>query len=341
MLYDDSLKWAAGQARAAVDDRYIMVAINTDWIPRPMFGRLGIMLRDDGRFGPEDPLNWPQLYCPRRPYLALVPRRPPPGTPFAFLWDALRPEDFVRANEDLNGAAYGYLASDKVARLRTVVESTRQTSQRFRHFSPFAKVAVVDDLNKLVATLHSTFTLFGVPSTFRDLIRLWSRFHRSWAECWAFMRWHEHSRPRSETAVVEKSVDIVAEPGVNNGGVIGTITNDPSIAQKWMAVGVPVWWLVLRHAVSPEQLRNTPLLSLREPSHVETATALVRGEMRSWATAGTQHIDAIWRESETVLDIERNPLPADFALEDENSASHTLYSQHKGKGQGKASVFRP
>ncbi|GJE91173.1 hypothetical protein PsYK624_073220 [Phanerochaete sordida] len=330
-LDDEAMKWARGRVHALVDDRYLLIAINADWVPRPVMGRVGIMLRDDGRFGVEDPLNWPQLYCPDRPYLALIPKRPPRHTPLAFLWETPRKEDFVSANEDPGGGAFGYLAPAKVAKLRDVVQSTRDSAGAIKRYSPAAHVAVAEVLNRLVAALHSSFTLFGIPSTFRNIVRLWSRFHRCWAECWAFIRWHNYSKAKADIAVLDKPTAVIAEAGVHDAGVIGTVTNDPTIAQRWLAAGVPVWFLVLRHAAGKDQFAGRDPVSLTDPSAIETSSRLVGGDVRCWATAGSQHVDAIWRESEGVLDIERNPLPADYSLENEFAGLPTLYNQGRSK----------
>ncbi|KIP05536.1 hypothetical protein PHLGIDRAFT_55720, partial [Phlebiopsis gigantea 11061_1 CR5-6] len=71
---------------------------NGDSVPELVVGEAELLLRDNGRFGQEDHLQWPQYLCKEMPYLCLIPRRPCAEHPAATLWLTPQREDFVRVN---------------------------------------------------------------------------------------------------------------------------------------------------------------------------------------------------------------------------------------------------
>ncbi|GJE85700.1 hypothetical protein PsYK624_017790 [Phanerochaete sordida] len=77
-----NFRWARGLAHTFTkNDTHCVTALNVSWVPLLIVGIVNLSLRSDGRFGVEDPLNWPQFYSASRPHLAFIPKRPhTPGT---------------------------------------------------------------------------------------------------------------------------------------------------------------------------------------------------------------------------------------------------------------------
>ncbi|GJF00826.1 hypothetical protein PsYK624_171280 [Phanerochaete sordida] len=128
------LNWARGLAHTFTDEgTHCVTALNTTWIPRPVIGVVDILLRSDGRFGVEDPLHWPQLYCSNLRYLPFIPNCPADRNPFTVMWHCPLEDDFVRANDDPSGQAFGYLVSHKLAHLRDAIQTMdRQIAEYLR-----------------------------------------------------------------------------------------------------------------------------------------------------------------------------------------------------------------
>lgn len=311
------MKWARGLSHAIVDDRYYISALNADWIPRPVMGTVSIILRDDGCFGVEDPLNWPQLYSYDRPYLALIPKRPKSGSWFDVLWQRPAENDFIRASDSAKGEAYGYLDDAWLSSARNLVRTMSERAGLFKKVSRAVDQLVLEDLARLVAALQNSLTIFSIPSTYRNILRQWARLHRCWAECWAFFLWHDEVKRQGETTAAMDPTEVVLQNGLDGNGVMGVVTSDQSIAQKWLAAGVPVWYLQLRHTTGSLQIEGRAASAPTEPCDVVTSRSVVLGDVRCRAMAGNAHLHAISLESEAVLDIEHNPLPADFGLDEE------------------------
>ena len=303
-----------------------------------MLGKIPIAMRDDGHFGTADPLNWPQLHCTDRPYLALIPKRPRAGSWFEALWERPAISEFQRANDLAEGQAFGYLSSARIALARKLVDWLRARAERFKKVSRAVNAIVVEELGRLIAGMENSVTLFGVPSTYRNVVRQWARLHWCWAECWAFLLWHEHVRSKAETTVVGDPGDICLQDGLDGSGVMGVVTPDQVVAQKWLAAGVPVWFLQLRHATGELQIANREPIPLIEADEVETGQSVVQGDVLGRAMAGTEHMRAISAASEAVLDIEHDPLPADYGLEFDAPASAPSHSRSKAPSKGEQTV---
>ncbi|EKM49136.1 uncharacterized protein PHACADRAFT_201977 [Phanerochaete carnosa HHB-10118-sp] len=323
-----NFSWARGRAHANTDSgTHVVVALNKLWVPQLVVGRVDIILRPDGRFGIEDPLNWPQLYSESKPYLALIPKAPRATSDAAPLWQTPASKDFIRANDDASGGAFGYLSRVRLVALGKIVDKLDGEVQAFKRSSSAAQPAVIDDLRRLQAAMHNAMTMFGIPSTYRDVVRRCGRLLRCWAECWAFLRWHGVVLRCAEVTVANDDSLIPLEPGVDDSGVMGAVCSDPGIARKLFVAGVPVWLLQRSHTVGTPQIEGRPAIQFTRPEGVETTQTVAMGGVRCTEQAGEPHLIAISRESEAVLDIEDVPLPAAFGL--------TQYEDEPGPSSGR------
>ncbi|GJF00825.1 hypothetical protein PsYK624_171270 [Phanerochaete sordida] len=183
--------------------------------------------------------------------------------------------------------------------------------------------------------MYNAFALFALPSTYRSLIALWGRLHRCWAECFAFVRWYmvmwyEALANPSAPVLLGDAVDV--QTGLGRG-IKGAFTTDPAVAQKLYAAGVPVWYIQPRHTIGDIQIEGRDPISFTEPYNILQDREDVRGDVRCRVRAGEQHLLAISKESEALLDIEHVALPVAFGLDDEE----VMVEQNRGhKGKGKA-----
>lgn len=328
--------WARGLAHAFTDkDTHCVTALNVPWVPWPVVGHVAISLRSDGRFGVEDPLNWPQLYSPSRPHLAFIPKRPTHQASCAPIWTTPTPTDFLQANDDPSGQAYGYLSSRKLLLLRTSVEELDYIIHGFLCDTPAPQTQYVEEILRLQAATRNALALFAVPSSFRNIVSLAGRLHRCFAECLAYMRWHFVTQRVAPSSRVREAVEL--EPGIDGLGVMGAFCTDQSIAQQLYAAGVPVWYVQVRHMVGNIQIEGRQPVHFTKPTDVVVDLAIAGGDVRRKVVAGEDHLAAIAQESEALLDIEHVALPAAFGLEDDDMEEEDWGRKGKGKGKGKAS----
>ena len=97
-------------ASRTVDRKYYITSPNVDFIPEPLVGRVVVAMRADYRYGPPDPIQWPQVLSENYEYLCAIPRQVPPSDPRAPIWLDPQESEF----ELINGCEFKSLG-----RLRT------------------------------------------------------------------------------------------------------------------------------------------------------------------------------------------------------------------------------
>ena len=177
--------------------------------------------------------------------------------------------------------------------------------------------AVLEDMHRLIAALQASLIIFSIPSIYYNTICQWARLHRCWAECWVFFLWHDKVKCQRETTAISDPINIVAQNELDGNRVMGVVCLDQSVAQKWLAASVPIWYLQLRHATEALQIERWAPVELTESYDVVTSRTVVLEDVRAQAIAGNAHLHVISLESEAVFDIEHNPLPANFGLNEE------------------------
>ena len=344
-----SWSWSRGVAHASADDKYYVVALNTPDILSPLFGKIVVSVCSDGRFGYADPLNWPQIYCASRPWLALIPRRPTDSSPLHALWHSPTLAEFIQADEQVDARTpYGHLSSVLLARLETALGMLEKEVNTALADSALAP-AEQDTVRKHWAATNNAFFMFHVPSTFRDIVRQYAHYHRCWAECSALVLWYLRVKRQYDLAVLNDS-HYGAEPaqleaGMLESGVIGVFCAERDVSVRMMAAGVPVWFLQLKDplAEGPVQFGGRAEAKLvshsdeivdelgigrasayaskvgldRASAYANRDKALDRllsnlGPRNRTELAGERLVDAIWEESARILDMERTPFPANF-----------------------------
>ncbi|GJF00685.1 hypothetical protein PsYK624_169830 [Phanerochaete sordida] len=327
--------WAQGLAHAFTENgTHCVTALNVPWVLQLIVGAVDISLRSDSRFGIEDPLNWPQLYSPLRPHLPFIPKCPTRQAVCAPLWLTPTPHDFLRANDDPSGEAYGYLSSRKLRDLRLIVEDLDGMVVIFQRLSPAPQTHIIDELLRLHAATRNALALFAVPSSFRNVVSLCGRLHRCWVECWALMRWYNATQRLPPSSHVRAKVPL--EQGIEGCGVMGAFCTGQSVTQQLYAASVPVWYVQVRHMVGNIQTEGRQPVPFTQPVNVVQDVAIAGGDVRRRAMAGEAHLAAVAEESEALLDIEHTALPAAFGLDDEEIEAEDRGHKGKGKGKGKA-----
>lgn len=286
-------------AAASDDGKYVITSPNASFVPAPPFGRLSIFMKSNGKFGKEDPIEWPQVYIPepRYHFLPCIPRLSHPRR-HADVWSPLRFEDFQLYAPNLLQALY-VLAPRRIENVRAVVDQLQ---------ADVTALAVTGDRQQVhwlaLSTIHALDRL-SIPATQRDLIRQFVCVERNYCMTLAWMIWHDLFMNLPAPAAV---------PVVHND-LMGTFTTDPNIVQKLYHVGIPVWYLRNTAALGPSDTivnvvnvaKPTDLVSSADHNHAITVYE---------GPPGIRHLEAICYRGHLYADIEPVPFPADYAPAD-------------------------
>ena len=302
----------------------VVRGLNVSWVPEPRIGNVEMIMREDGRFGPEDHLLWPQAASPLHPHLALIPRRPGNFETVNILWHSPGPADIRRANNHPDGEAFGMLREnivvklkDALATLDTPIASYRRRADakleeldlilkdlhdpdRPRYLARReAILAKQEELTRLEAQVHLAWDVFAAPSTSASMSLQWAHLHRCYAECWAWLEWQKVS----DTAASGTPSQL--HPGIANAGVVGVICDNRTTALRYYRAGVPVW--LVAPAKATTEWRSHPHIVKVSTFQAETTMCTKPSPLALSARAdvGDAHATTLWNLSASVCDFER------------------------------------
>ncbi|PSR71685.1 hypothetical protein PHLCEN_2v12441, partial [Hermanssonia centrifuga] len=299
------------------EKRYIITSPNVEFVPLPIWGKIELRMRADGRFGIHDPINCPQTFLYKHGHLAAILREPDNvKDPIACMWQTPRPCDFVPL-DGMSSAAFGTLAPTTLQPISACIRKLSDDVRRYLKHHPETQY-----LPALLLAMQNCYARLEFPSTFRDLIRQVASVQRTWLECRALWDWVGTFIPLLDNHSGAKPAPVK----VNR---MGAFTMDPAVVQNLMAIGLPVWFIR-----RTDQLPGSTVIKKIVPAaHAAYTTAIEMGfgpypgQAVYSGYAGTeQHYLALWRTAFRMLDIEHTLIVDAFIEEEERTAGRPAAS---------------
>lgn len=277
------------------------------FLPKPVYGTIKVSLMPDGRYGPADPLNWPQLLQTgtKFSWLAVLQRKSR-NPEEDCLWRVLTPAEFVRSPLSPT-MGFGTVIEDTIRPLMTLVKGMNVMVNAFRDVH-----GVQRDLVWLSSTMRHAMDRLDLPSTYRDLVRQHAAVQRFYLYTAAWLEWHTKTfeiYPMQWPNYVRLKVD----------EMMGSISTSPVFVQRCAEVGVPVWYFRHREQVlastegifESERYFATPVerLPIPEPTVLTLLEKELAGKNTFTTLAGDRHIQWINHNSFRYGDIEDRPMP--------------------------------
>ncbi|KDR66152.1 hypothetical protein GALMADRAFT_148062 [Galerina marginata CBS 339.88] len=245
---------------------YFVTSANMNYIPDFACDPTTVRVRVDGRFGTHDLTLWPQWYFEGTRYLPYVLKKPPQDKlanhEYHLAWYDLTPSDFELEPGSISDI--GMISLE----LRRGIHDLRSTL--YEKIREYLKDKCLSENNAEVRDLlhcnlqqrYACITLESCPQTYLNTLITFTSFQRHFLEAIAcldyFTKWQD--------------IELRASCGVDlplNTDIIGCVTPDLILAQKFFDMGVP-YWLVrpistyskYLHIVNPVQ-RTKPDFELR------------------------------------------------------------------------------
>ncbi|KAK1233634.1 hypothetical protein PQX77_003204, partial [Marasmius sp. AFHP31] len=228
-----------GQVGAWVENgKFFVTSPNTNDIYQPLFGSRDVFLRQDYRFGAEDPLLYPQPFISDRCHWAAIPRQPSnPQNSRAKWWVSPPPEAFVQES-DSAVKGLGRWTKDFVSQYEPDCDQIRERVSNYQSSQPSAAKVnpVVPALEgQLERTLRYLLTM---PLPLHQARQLWSFFQRWYLELMGALDWLEMYKPimdgrspLSETTCVKAAV------------TIGAFLTSVKDCEFFFIAGLPFWFV--------------------------------------------------------------------------------------------------
>ena len=254
-------------------------------------------LRADGRFGVEDPMQWPQYLSPRWVHYALITRRPSDcSDPCQIMWWMPSLQDFEPA-QGLVVSSLGVLGDEHCRRLGDLVCQT--TDRVIQHKSKQPRPNEINHINFCEVSMRTSFHSLSFPSTFRDIIIQVTNVQRYWLEANAWLDWMDIYR--NKTLALPSSVT----PSVRTDFMGGYSTDPKAVARLYQA-GIPVWLLRQDDQITSETIVQR-VVGLVSPSEIVTNHGLFPDSSYYSGLIGDRHHEAVNIGSQLYLDIVKHP----------------------------------
>ncbi|KAJ3475062.1 hypothetical protein NLI96_g12084 [Meripilus lineatus] len=275
------LTYQDGLVGAETDDcQWVLTSPNATFIPQPVLDRIRVEVRSDGRFGVEDPIQWPQLFSRMYSHYPLILRRPAdPNDDRQPIWFKPSPYDFIPIHGSVV-SCLGTLAHEPRERLGVLVEAM---SSRISSFVQGQKEPP-KYINFCNLSMRAAFSCLTFPSTYRDLVVQVANVQRYWLESNAMLEYMGNHNKRF-------LLQATGPPLPVDLSFMGTYTADPVAAFKLFAAGIPVW-LIRASAAIPSDVCVANLVSLSRPEDVEVKT-IGFGQLVYFGHVGEQHHAAV------------------------------------------------
>ncbi|KAI0739754.1 hypothetical protein C8Q80DRAFT_1222075 [Daedaleopsis nitida] len=252
-----------------------------DFVPVPYVGIIEVYLRSDYRYGPVDPIQWPQVYCEAYQYLSAVSR------------PVLK--------------HLGYVRRSSVSLLEQLVDEILQEAGSVSD-GMRGKLGTGEDVGEYIASSighlpwmcktlqHGRARITQYPTTFRDAFAQIRELQRFCLMARAFLDFRQLERqPPSNDGILPV-----------NPTLMGAFTTNPRVVQKLYDLGIPVWFIRPRMSLREETVVRA-VAPLIEPNNVCIDGGPFGDVLLYTGLSGPAHIAITHREL-MYLDFSNSPL---------------------------------
>ncbi|EIW80847.1 hypothetical protein CONPUDRAFT_154836 [Coniophora puteana RWD-64-598 SS2] len=198
--------------------------------------------RKDGRLGPTDPFQWPTLFQPSMPWVALYPRRSyfEADPIMSFCW--WTPADTDVVWKDATTHTTGLLDDAGFSRMQALMTTARTRETNF--CSTSAGENNRSWLRRAIRRLQDVLDRFRrFPSSLRSIILDVADFQRGVMDIWAFTEWWLRVKNGFYSRDWTKVEGLKKEDGIVRASpmYMGCFSTEPFDAEDLYAAGIPVW----------------------------------------------------------------------------------------------------
>lgn len=280
------------------DTHFFLTTVNSDVLYQPPLGHFRqIAIRDNGLYGADDPLCWPQfLDSENYPHLPCNPLKPRgPQDPYyqnrvIFMYDQLSEGDidWVYHNQyRTSRGRLGKTCADLFAHSIKILKDSFTTARSVQLLDAPGKTHRRQYINSHVANMDRAFGFVTCTDvTFSDLRRGVVEICRIWLNLAAWMDYMQDFR-----TLISKPLYWTSPPPAKH--VRGCFTDDVAKASGLVGAGIPVFLMQPKHTFSTQNiLKVDQLLPIKVEVHQELVVR--QNQIVYKGRNGTkEHFDAI------------------------------------------------
>ncbi|KAJ7140661.1 hypothetical protein C8R44DRAFT_866365 [Mycena epipterygia] len=280
-------------ALAQLGAQEYFITTNTEYVPALPSLQLphALFLREDMRYGTDDPILWPQQWTERYCHFPVIAEKGTRADLQAMWWNP-SPADFVVGSAITRGL--GRLSHVRMSRLTAPIDElvTRVDTLRRASQTPIAPL-----FDQLVQTIHIwSEQLRTLPTKYNKMVFAITSLQRAVLELDALYNYITIYKPRIENALRTSSTSPDTPNNTPIAECVGAFTTDPAVAQQLWAARVPFWFLRPTYVFDAENILQ--VVSLLEPDWISARAAGPGGPEVIYSGNSTlEKIAAIHREA--------------------------------------------
>lgn len=288
------------------------------FIPEPFVGFVQLFFRMDARYGPQDPIQWPQIFTTGFEYLCCIRRRLVDEFLYQAAWST--PDELIDF-QTIEGSAFttlGLLRPLYIRKMTDLVDPILRESEEY-----IKTHHILDDrLQRLRVDLRQARErILSFPVTFRDICIQVRAVQRYFLMTRAYMDYHDATERRQP-----------GEQRSTNSRLMGAFTTDPVVVQRLFAAGIPVWFIRPDVSILDDTtVRNVVLLD--RPRHIIHDHWVSNQRSLCSGLFGPEHLRVQLRRAITYSDICHEPLLVCYDTE--------TYAAHGGSNEAGVGPTRP
>jgi hypothetical protein len=246
-----------------LEDGTTVVTPNTNFLYRPLPNTVAVRMREDHRFGSDDPLLHPQALIQGFEHLPLIHLPTDhPDHPLALMWLRLDDSHFTHTTQDLFDNS---VRLDQPIR-RAFLTLAGNLINRIESYGPAAGLYDDDVLLNLTHQVIAAFVRTRYPGTRYSVAVRFALAQRRYLELQARLDWLRTYRPRLHSQ--GRGIMPLRQ------SLVGAFVNDVAQMESFHAAGIPVW---LHDTQQPSSCKISTTLSFPSYGSNEEPVIPMRG----------------------------------------------------------------
>ncbi|TFK60528.1 hypothetical protein BDN72DRAFT_904875 [Pluteus cervinus] len=251
-----------GLVGALLDDKGEMFITSPNYrqiLAPPLGGDRKLYMRENFRYGPDDPVQWPQAFVPYMAHLVALPIPPEnESNPLHVMYWIPGHHDFTQESTSIF-TGLGRLHSSKFKALNDLCQALLDRSNAcVRKDDSTFVLEYSTVLRDYLHRIHTILTDFGT------MVKLVRGLQRIYLEFLALLDYLEEFQPRMDGAVVSSPNDVTP--------VMGCFVHTQSHAEMMLRAGIRCWFIRPTSALLKTKIRRR--VTIQQPDDLIPMTAL-------------------------------------------------------------------
>ncbi|KAK0477779.1 hypothetical protein IW261DRAFT_1420629 [Armillaria novae-zelandiae] len=216
-------------------DMFVITPNANTVMPRPPLGNREVYMRENYRYGFDDPLQWPQAFVPDYAhYACLCWRTPEVNDPLRPLYLGVTEYDWQEIDDFAIVTSLGRMRRSTFRRLQAGCKAVIETVAGVE----CSAVVTANMRGHIIMLERLLARLSDLPMSYQRMRLCHAETQRVARELHALVQYMTLYKPLMDAPESD------APPMPVDDGLVGAFSNDATTVQSFFKAGIPVWWII-------------------------------------------------------------------------------------------------